>query len=104
MSEKLNISLMPRGSKGEHRPADATLPKGGPRGPTRRKIQTETLPAFGYAAAMPKLWIAVAAIAAGLLVGAISRSALVTMAQWEARSCWKPGLARNIGIAEQGCD
>ena len=24
--------------------------------------------------------------------------------QREARSCWHPGLARNIGIAEQSCD
>ena len=47
---------------------------------------------------MPKLWIAaLTAIAAGLLVGG-------STARWEPQSCWRPGLARNIGIAEQGCD
>jgi hypothetical protein len=37
---------------------------------------------------------ALAVIAVGLLAGVISRPA----------ACWHPGLARNIGIAEQACE
>jgi len=72
----------------------------------------DVLPAFGYnrvqEAAMPKLrfWItALAVIFAGLIVGVMSLPASwVSTAQWGPQSCWRPGLARNIGIAEQGCD
>ena len=53
---------------------------------------------------MPKLWIAaLAVIFAGLVAGMIPAS-LVTTAQWEPQSCWRPGLERNIGIAEQACE
>ncbi len=74
------------------------------------KLFDDVLPAFGYTriteAAMPKLrfWIAaLTVIFAGLVAGMIAAS-LVTTARWEPQSCWHPGLARNIGIAEQGCD
>jgi hypothetical protein len=77
----------------------------------------DVLPALGYTrgnreAAMPKLrfWItALTALFAGYLGGAISRPALLVATPSPLSAlpvldlCWRPGLARNIGIAETPC-
>jgi hypothetical protein len=73
----------------------------------------DVLPTFGYTrvpeAAMPKLRFAIAALAAlfaGYLGGVISRPAplVATLSALPVPDlCWRPGLARNIGIAETPC-
>ena len=77
----------------------------------------DVLPAFGYArenreAIMPNFRFVITALAAlfsGWLVGAISRPAplVATPSPLSALPvldlCWRPGLARNIGIAETPC-
>ncbi len=58
---------------------------------------------------MPKLRFVITALAAlfaGYLDGSISRSAppLTTLSALPVLDlCWRPGLARNIGIAETPC-
>jgi hypothetical protein len=57
-------------------------------------------------------WIRIAAIASLLGLSNLAYAELASTepqtqpapVQREARSCWHPGLARNIGIAEQSCD
>lgn len=59
-----------------------------------------------------KFWIGAAAVASLLCLSNLAcaepasteAQAQPTPVQREARSCWHPGLARNIGIAEQSCD
>jgi hypothetical protein len=59
-----------------------------------------------------KSWIAAAAVASLLGLGNLASAepasteaqAQPAPVQREARSCWHPGLTRNIGIAEPSCD